>query len=403
MKHLILILTFVFFPLKSVFSQFTVMLNDKPVKQGDEIELTLNPVLVVGFTNPARIPEYTIGRATLYVNLEDTKSGLINQWVYEVNGYSALENFLYPKKSKTYTVWFSDGSSEMTAYSPYKKINTIYEDSYGNILYRKLTVTVNLIFEESIGYDKYAKKEVLLDKFSFNFNVWGNSNIIDMPDVGAKYNYAEGIGYKKMRLENSANYEIPTLGESNAYRIDFEEFNAYLSTYTVDGGKTQDDFINDLKQIFEKNLNYYANKCNGKKILKNIPVADETRDWKGLSGISGDETLIDLDQKNNPNFGTVKMFETVNAGSISGYKFKAVRKTHQCSTTSMIVATVVGPADPKNSKVAGSTLFYLLKHPTNPQKIIIFSYKDNSREASETTLNNMAIKMEQFLAALSFN
>lgn len=381
-------------------AQFTVLLNDQPVKQNTEYAIKDIKTLNVSFKGAAEIPEYTSGRADLRVNLATTSGTHINTWTYEVDGYKAANNFLYPKTPVTYTAWTNPSSATDLVPTYFDEtIKHIITDKYGDIRYRKFIVTVSLTFEESISWDKYGKAQVLLAPFTFNLDLWGNSNTIELASAELKYNYNESSNYKNF---NSSTWgsEIKGFGPDEYHQIHFTNFSTELRVIPIDG--SQDDALNNLKSHFEGYLNYQANQCNGKKILKNIPVPDDSRDWKTLTSIGSDGLFVDLDQKNNANFSSVKIFEPVSFGNITGYRFKGLRYTNECVSTSMIIATVESPADPKKRSLKGSNIIYILKHPGNSKKLLLFHFKSNDRENSNiSALSPMETDMEQFLLALT--
>jgi hypothetical protein len=380
-------------------AQFTVLLNDQPAKQNTEYNLKEVKNLNVSFKNATEIPEYTSGRATIYVSIVTASGTFINIWKYQVDGYKASNNFLYPKTPVTYSVWSNTSTATDLMPDYYDASIPKIIDKYGDIDYRKFKVTIGLTFEESISWDKYGKAQVLLTPFTFNLDLWGNSNTLEIGSAEVKYNYNESSNYKSFSSSTNGD-EIKGLGLDEYFQIKFTNFSAELRVIPIDG--SQDDALNNLKSHFEGYLNYQANQCNGKKILKNIPVPDDSRDWKTLTSIGSDGLFVDLDQKNNSNFSSVKVFEPVSFGSISGYKFKGMRYTNECVTTSMIVATVESPADPKKRSLKGSNIIYILKHPGNSKKLLLFHFKSNDRENSNiSALSPMENDMEQFLSALS--
>jgi hypothetical protein len=383
------------------FSQFSVMLNEQPVKQNDEYQLKDVKTLNVSFKNAAKIPEYTSGRAAVYINLETSSGKFLNQWVYEVDGYKAANNFLYPKTPVVYSAWSNTTTTtDMVQKYTYDDVFYILQKKYGNIDYRKFKVTVNLTFEESISWDKYGKAQVLIEPLTFYLDFWSKTNIIDLEAVQAKYNYSESSTYKSFTLKNEADNGITGLADAKHYEIIFDEFYATLQVLSIDG--SQDDALNSLKTHFEGYLNYNANVCNGKKILKNIPVPDNSRDWNKLTRLGTSEVFVELDQKNNPNYASVKIWSPVSLGATAGYKFKGMRYSNDCTTTSVLVATVEGPADPAKRSLEGSNLMYIVKHPGNGKKLLIFTFATTSGSIKD--VNGLSVhetQMEQFLSALT--
>jgi hypothetical protein len=386
------------FIMPQAFSQFNIMLNEQPVKANDEYQLKDIKTLNVSFKNAAKIPEYTSGRAAIFINLENSTGKLLNQWVYEVDGYKAANNFLYPKTPVVYTAWNSAGTAtDLVQKFYYDDVFYILNKKYGDVDYRKFKVTVQLTFEESISWDKYGKAQVLIDPFSFYLDFWSKTNTINLDAVEAKYNYSESSTYKNFNLKDNS---ITGLADAKYYEIIFNEFYADLYVLNVDG--SQDDALNSLKTHFEGYLNYSANVCNGKKILKNIPVPDNSRDWNKLTRLGTSEVFVELDQKNNPGYASVKIWSPVSAGATSGYKFKGMRYSNACTSTSVLVATVEGPADPAKRSLEGANLMYIVKHPSNSKKLLIFNFLTTSSSIKD--VNGMSVQeaqMEKFLSALN--
>lgn len=398
MNTIKVIFTLAFLITTNVFGQFIVTLNGKSVKANDEYALKDVQSLNVSFKKPAKIPEYTSGRTSLYINLKRPDGELVNQWSYVVDGYKASNNFLYPTTAVDYIVWSTTTKSDLTAYN-YSSIFKVFGYAYGNINYRKLTVSIHLTFEEMISYDKYGKAQILLDPFIFSLDVWSKSNNIDLGLLQAKYTYNESSEYQELEESSGA---INGLTEDKFYTIKFKSFNTSVRTMSTNG-KSQDDALNELKANFEGYLKYNANRCNGKKILKDIPQPDDTKDWDKLTNLGPNSVLADLDQKNNTNFSSVKILEPVTIGSFTGYKYQALRHTHECTSSSVIIATVEGPADPKKRSLRGGNIIYFLKHPKDASKIIVINHiSTNTNMTSANDLSPIKTQIEQFLSALSF-
>lgn len=373
--------------LAQVNAQFTVNVNGQPVKANDVIKLADVKSMDVTFKKAAKIPEYTSGRTTLYININDDKGKFLNQWKYEVDGYTASNNFLYPKTPVTYIMWAENGKTDLTAFSSYTRgAQDMYMEYFRNVDYKKLEVSVNLIFEESISWDKYGKAQILIDPLVFYFNLWPDDNTHEMKTAGLKYTWNASSNFQKMYVDNYASGSLTGLRDKDVYTIVTTNGRFALGTYTISG--SQDDEMNAIKSNLEVYLNYYPNACNGKKILKDLPVPDESRDWSSLIGFGKGCVIAELDRKNSSSFSSVKIWEPFSIGSVSGYKFAAIGKSYECTTTSAIITTVEGPADPNKMVVNNAAVLFMVKHPSDSKKLIMVYLK--TRDGSIKSISELS-------------
>lgn len=381
-------------------AQFSVLVNGKPVKAGDVLSIQEMQLMEVSFKPVKKAPEYTVGRSTLFVEFANTEGRELIEYDYQVEGYTAIGNFLYPKEKVVYKIWDKDSKTDMKVTSS-MGLTTFQRDYSRDIANRKLKVTFNLTFEEAITYDSYGKALVLIEPFTFYLDVWEKSNTIEMPKLALKYTYPGSGDYKDVDIRE---WDSKTVGLTDAdyCRVLFKDnhnFSVYLTTYTFNGA--QDSELAAMKTHLENYLVYYANRCNGKKINKDMPVPDGSRSWGELTGFNERNVLAGLDRKNNPDFASVKMVESFSSGIFSGLRFRGISKSYECTSTSVLLATVEGPADPKKQAVTGATVMYMLKHPTATNKLIIFYAHTNSDESStESGLDKISGLMEQFLSNL---
>lgn len=386
MKRIIFLLIAALYLTDSVTSQFTVLFNDKPIKQGDEVQLSSSQTLVIGFANPSKPPEYTVGRASLNVSLEHTNGTKICQWAFQVDGYSAVESFLYPTQSKMYTAWFNDGNTEMTSKYGWRNMNNIYQELLGEANSQKVIVTVNLTYEESLGYDKYGPQIALLEKFSFTANVHGNDNKIKMEGLELFYQPTIGGEFEKMQYEKTAAFM--GIKDEGSYKVKFKSFTADLGVLTV--SNSQDEAMLNIKKNFENYVNYNANTCNGKKYQKNTFPPDGTINWSNLTFLSEYSVVADLDQKNNPSYASIKLLENFTVSNLTGYKYKGLRHSNECGNT-------------ESRLLKGANIFYILKHPGNNNKLLVFNYAVMSDKMTINDLLPIESEMEKFITGLSAN
>lgn len=383
-------------------AQFTVNYNNQPVKAGEAYPLILDDisknVMDVAFKNPAKIPEYTSGRATLSVLV----SG-VGQYTYEVNGYTAVTNFLYPKTKTpiSYILWAaSNQKMDFERQNGYGLARFV--EYYANdVNYRKLLVRVELKYEEWIDYDKYGKAQILLDPFEFYIDVWEKSGKISMPEIGATYNYPGSGDFKSLILAKDD--ELEGFTDNIFYQVNLgDALKGCITTCATNANI--DDELNNLKTEFEDYLVYGANKCNGKKILKTIKESVPTRKWDKFTDYNKIHILAALDRVNNKEgYMNVKIWQDVTIGKLTGIKFSGVVTESYCTETSFIIASSIEPADPKKQKYKGVNLFYFFKHPTISNKLIAFYFKSYDAGYSDPTkLDAVANKFESFLANLSF-
>lgn len=62
-----------------------------------------------------------------------------------------------------------------------------------------------------------------------------------------------------------------------------------------------------------------------------------------------------------------------------------------------------GPADPKERKLNGSSVVYVIINPTNPNSLIVFSYIQTEGKFEEKLAEQKSVFIEKFISALNFS
>jgi len=390
----------------SVNAQLIVKINGKEVKSGEEIVLADAKTMEMSFKKPKKITDYTSGRSSVYMKIMSENDEVIALYDYTVDGYTASNNFLYPSTPVYYSIWVPDNGVQDMKLISGNGITHFRKNLTKDVRYRRLKVTTHLTFEESISWDKYGKPQILLEPMTFYLEVWSKTNKLSMPEIGATYTYPGAGEYQNMEYSSSSGSSYGTgkkLTDDGKYRIKTTTADGFnIQTVSLSG--SQDNELANLKTNFETYLKYIANTCNGKKVLKNITVPDYAIDWSDFTGYDKETVLADLDQTNNANHASVKLVENVTVGPLTGLKFTGIQKSYKCSTKDAVITTIEGPADPSKQKYEASIIFYLLKHPTQPNKLIAVSYRwvDNNSGGDVTAINKNTAVIEEFLSALTF-
>lgn len=416
MKRILFTAAFAIFITLQANAQFSVVVNGKSASQGQTINLADLKTMTVSFANAKKIPEYTTGRGALYVDIKNAKGDLINQWAIKVDGYTAVEDLLYPKTAKIYTVWTADNSKpDLAAFYESQNLARIYKDAYGNTESRQLTLTVNLSFEEKLTYNSYGSQVFLLDKFSINLDVWSKTNTINLDFLNANFEFKEELLYDSYDTDREGS-DLASFGTPIGYNINFDDKvagNVYaMRVRLVKVTSDQQTELNNLKTSFENYLSRISNLCNGEKILKTIP-ADDGKEWKEITGFmqgpaaygnqaQWNSIYLPLDQKlNKDTYKNATIFETVSLGNLQGFRFKGLKSSVKCKEGGLL-SGFASKTDDEYIGIAGNDVIYLLKHPTNPSIVLLINASSKSEQSTQDGLNKKAAMFESFLSALNF-
>ncbi|HRQ30999.1 MAG TPA: hypothetical protein PLU49_13030, partial [Saprospiraceae bacterium] len=104
MKKTILLAKLMLLFISSSIAQITVKINDKPIKEGQEIQGTSIDKMEVMFSNPKKLKRYDFGRAYLYINLTDQEGSSYAKFYIIKDGGEAMTDFLQGA-GKTYLVY----------------------------------------------------------------------------------------------------------------------------------------------------------------------------------------------------------------------------------------------------------------------------------------------------------
>ncbi len=398
-------------------AQFTVWINDKTIQPNQEIKASDFKAMKISFANAKKIPEYTTGKGAVYVNINNSKDEMINQWAITADGYTAVADLLYPKTAKTYTVLNSEGTK--TDFTPFRESKTytkILEDAKSDINLRKLTVTVNISFEEKTGYNSYGTQVFLLDKFSFYIDVANSSSELEIVGLNGYFDFNKNPTYKSQYvLKDITTYS--SFNINTMYTIKFNEYNVNIMPININADQQTE--LDNLKNSFENYMKRFSNQCNGDKLLKTMPVSDKPWDaitiFKTKTGYGNTPTLhtifLPLDQKmNKDTYQNVKILEPVTLGSLSGYRFYGLGHSVKCIDGALFNG--FNPkTNPEGMETSANYVAYLLKHPTNPQQLLyIYSAKannDNQLEEDGVVITEEGLKtklnfINQFVSSLTF-
>lgn len=383
--------------------QLKVTINGTSITSGQKVPLEGLNSVKIGFVGPKKIEVGALGRTMVLVKLVDMDGKAVtDNYAFVVEGYSAVDDFLF-RQPKEISLYEPGPKSDMKNYGHWgnRDLLKILEIYSGEMKCRQVTATVSLIYQDRVSYDRYGSEVQLLEPFTFYFDLLRAGKFFQFRDLAAEFSAeeAEKLGFYSLSFDpkyfNGNNKNITTKSANwlgfNSGKSDARFF--MVSNLEVPEGKNQDEYLELLRADFETFVMYQSNKCNY-KIQSKLPVPGPN-DWANLyQGSSyGFGIFPQWDQKNNPAFASVKLFENVKIGELNGIRFRAVLKKDDCE---------VKPLEREDGKYY---LLYFMKHPKNPMKIMMIygpSWK-NSEASLEQALDNEQKLIEDFLAFLHFN
>lgn len=406
----------------TVNAQFNIQVNGKSISNNEEIKYDENlKTISISFSNAKKIPEYTTGKVEFLVKAVDQNGENIFTWMIKKEGYSALSDFLYPAKPINYTLANADDALTEFGITG-TNFNHVCSTNVDNLDAKVMTVHVSLNFYEKLTYNSYGSPIKLVDDMIFTVDIWKNSTTIAFKSLNAKLNFSAVPEFEEILPPNNnlTDYKNQTdaagFGTREVIKIKFKGDDAYLHIVQLDG-KNQDEAIKELTTSFENYLRVIANGCNTKEIKASLQPLDN-RDWEKLTGFTKQNTdavstdqkrqriYAPLDQMNNKAYADVKVFESVSAGKLQGFRFKGLIHQSSCVMRSFMLGEggkEAARSEPSANFVVGDDIIYFLKHPTNAGQIIILNIPTNNTDATDANLELKAKLYDNFLANLAFN
>lgn len=368
----------------SMTSQIKVFSNGTEVKANKELKFSEIKTLTVKFSGAKKIPFNTVGKAIIYAKINDSEEAC-NFYYHNIEGFTAVENFLYKSNTEETIIIDDKSKTSMTASGcqtndGYQNLRSVLNTYTLNAKYKKIKVEIGLYFKEKLTHNTYGEKVQLLNPITFYIEVW-SGNIV-LPGSDLKFNPLE-TGYKEMW---NTGKEIKIILEKSWLSYKVFEVTADSSVYKIE----------QLKTSFENYLKYYANQFNGDKILKQFSNITESF-WSknsgpnGIHGFSQSVIRTDLDEKENQNYSQVKIWEKFSLGKIIGDKFQSLRYAS-------------GNGKFRDPDPKGLTILYMFVHPADPKKILLFSHVEtDGKKFTEETLKQIIVETDKFLGSIENN
>ncbi|HBI00150.1 MAG TPA: hypothetical protein PK637_18615 [Flavobacteriales bacterium] len=402
MKKTILLAKLMLLFISSSIAQITVKINDKPIKEGQEIQGTSIDKMEVMFSNPKKLKRYDFGRAYLYINLTDQEGSSYAKFYIIKDGGEAMTDFLQGA-GKTYLVYSkgnskSDFKFESSQYGMYK-FTDVLEAANSDIKALKFNVKVSLYFRDVVGYQKYGDPVDLLSDASFVINNLnpdgyiriGKTSFRIKPEDAAKVQYkGAGVAENNLPLLDP----ISTNPTSDYVYLKLEgvhEFKITNFNFIDTKGKTQNEAIAAFKSDFESFIKISSNYYN-KKARKKLPDMPVNVQEQFLKIISKDKYIISsprFDLEENKNWENEEVMSPFEVGIFKGYKFSSSFRTSDEKT----------PASQR--PFVCFSVVYLLSHPAAPNKLILVYTRENDKSPTQEKIKSIEKLNEDFLSVLS--
>lgn len=386
-------------------AQMIVTVNNEKIKPNQVVAYDDNlKTIEIGFENGKKIPAYSNGVCELKIEAKDNFDKFAESWTHELSGYSAIADFLYSNNVVMHS--FLNETTRPGIFTPKGSGNLrrTCNDMLRNAKVETLNITVSLKFYEKTGYDSYGSAIEIVDNFKFVVDLKRGETELVYPGLNASLNFknvAEYIG----NHEEKQQY-VKGFGES-VLRVKFTDFFAQIYSINT-GDKSQDALVQELTTSFYNYINTHANYCNSVKIKKSIAPPD-SREWQRISGfgapamMSGETTIdsyIPLDQLNNLNFSSVKVFEKVTLNELSGFRFSGLIHKTQCVERGITSSN--DRSEPSQNKIMGSSIIYVLNHPVNKSQVLMLVAENLLATETQNTLENRVKILDNYLANIIF-
>lgn len=387
-------------------------------------EITYNDQLAtihLSFSNVKQIPEYTTGRAELAVRATNEEGTFVAGWVIKKDGYTSLLEFLYPKVPAR-LVLLDRTASKNDFGTNGDEFLTVCKNRLNDVSARTLTIRISLTFYEKINYDSYGSPIPLADDFKFTVDVWKSATTVAISGLKARLNFVNVPEFKNViPLNTDFNRVDRNQKDAQGFetrellKLDFGKQTGYLRTL-VHSGSTQDDLMNSYKTSFENFLMFIANGCNSKEIKSKLPSLD-LKEWDKLTGFEKQTENVSvseqkfqkifapLDQLNNPDYASVRLFDSFSSGELQGYRFNGLIHSSHCVLRSFLLGAGGKEgerSEPADNYIVGDLILYLLKHPINKDELIMFIVPSTDLNTTTELLEQKVRIFDNFLANLQF-
>lgn len=411
MKRIIIALFFFNF-CGVIHGQFNVILNGKTVNGDEEFNYSDLKTLTVSFSNAEKLPPNIKGDLNFDIRIIDKEQKLLTRLTKSINGFAAVNVFLYPKKPNEYVVLPNKTPYEFEVTSfPYGQFSDACNRLKINPHADKVTVEFSLQFFQlnynSNGVQYYEQPIDVVEKFSFRLKIADLNSIINCSSINAKFKLANMVDVGFVNIDSSGKWsKIKNLPGSvnnspNDINFIFESTRIHVANLVYSNSRTSIENLNELKWLCDRTAYTQANLCNRnldeKELLKLVDMG-----LASFFNFSNNSIVEKFDKKNNKNAESETLWEPFRINTTSGFKSVNTLKTNVCSPRKPLYGGY-GPADPKERKLNGSSVVYVIINPTNPNSLIVFSYIQIEGKFEEKLAEQKSIFIEKFISALNFS
>ncbi len=381
-------------------AQLVVKINDKPIAEGQSIEAGSIDKVEVSFSNLKKPKAYSLGKVVVLVSFFNSDDILVDYTIVK-NGENAIDAFI--SEPGSFVLYEKDGANDA-----FRESSSYDYDGRGlkNILkkgteytkYNKLHVKASVYFKDKIGYEKYGDPVYLTKAVAFKvnngINADGSYNLPMGLRIGAAA--AEACNYFGFNKPKTFfKLPVPIITNNDALWVSLKKADREYDPVVINEvdckGKTQDETMQDMKKKMEEFLFFTSNICSGAR--SKLPKMTDEIENGWLQFLRDDNVSClfpTLNKEENKAWDKEVPMKPVTLGKLAGFKFASHFRLANCKDK----------LEARSFK--GHASLYILKHPTNPQKVLIMFNKGNNSSETAETAAGVTEKVEKFIAGLEF-
>jgi hypothetical protein len=382
-------------------AQLVVKINDKVVAEGQTVDAASIQKMEVSFSNLKKPKAYSLGKVVLLVEMIGMEDGSLVDYTIVKNGENAIDAFI--SEPSSFVLYEKDGANdafrESSSYSyDGKGLKNILKKGTEYTKYNKLRVKASIYFKDKIGYEKYGDAVDLAKAVNFKvtngINTDGSYNL----PMGLKINAAaaEASNYFGFNAPKTFfKLPVPILTNNDVLWISLKkadrEYDAVCINEVDCKGKSQDETMASMKKQMDEFLFFTSNICSGAR-SKLPKMTDEVENgWLQFLRDDNVSCLFPtLNKEENKAWDKAVAMKAATVGKLTGFKFASHFRLANCKDK----------LEARGFK--GHASIFILKHPTDPKKVLIMFNKGNNSSETAETAAAVDAKVEKFIAGLEF-